>query len=214
VSIDQAAYKFARLQPRVAQLAPSKGSTGHRERWDSEDAATIAAAIGYYARNMPRRRLPIMLMLLRYWPEGLRTEQYKSLQIITSNLLSSRLVAKFPTMPFDTKLWLMIQIRDKQLATQLLREFRDPSLCNKCRGLGTVWRLQDEQGNSVPPVVINCPSCEGACTIPMGIHQRSRIACLSWRQWMNHVQPEYTRILQSYENMAGRAARGVMAKMG
>jgi len=214
VSIESTAKKFARLQPRVAKLMPSKGSTGHSESWESEDAFTIASAIGAYSRGKPRRKFPVMLMMLRYWPEGLRPDQLTAMIGITTGMFSRRLQKTWHTVPEPTKWKITYRLDDDGLAKQLLGEFRDPSLCYRCRGLGTVLRITDKDGNYAAPVIIDCPTCGGACTIPMGYKRRAELAGLPARQWNQHVQTHYSRILDTYSFMADRAGAGVMQEIG
>lgn len=215
MNIDAAAYKLAKLQTPTAKLGERKGSSVRQEDWQREDPATIAAAIGSYAAKRPKRRFPIMLMMLRYWPEGLRADQQNSLVGITTGMLCQRFQKTIHTIPEKVSSQIIDRLCNDQLAIQLLKEFKDPSLCYRCQGRGwyTMFAL-DEDGKAVGAVRIDCKLCGGACTVPKGYKARAQIAGMSAWHWNKHIQSHYDRVLSTYTNMANGAGNGVMRSMG
>lgn len=215
MNIDTAAKKLAKLQAPTAKLGERKGSSVRQEDWQREDPATIAAAIGSYVARRPKRRFPVMLMMLRYWPEGLRAGQQTALIGITTGILCRRFHKTINTMPEKIQSEILSALHTDSLACQLLREFKDPSLCYRCNGMG--WHLKmsmNEDGKAIGGFRVDCTTCGGACTVPKGYKARAHIVGMAPWQWNKHVQAHYDRVLSTYANMADRAGNGIIRSLG
>ncbi len=203
--------KLARLQPKHASY--EQGVGGNTPAWIREDPQTVAAAIGAYTQGRPKRKFPSLLVMLRYWPEGVRPEAYRSIVAITNGILCHRFEPAWSTMPSKVRDRLELMLGFDDLAEMLVEEFRVPSPCWKCKGHGKVRTGLDED-NKLAPIIVDCPQCRGLAEAPRSMRSRASKADLTTYHWKNHANPVYERTLHGFRFMADSAVSGILKRLG